>query len=179
MHTYHDFSINNPITSPEFDEIFTLMESAFPKEERRTFDGQKKLLKNQYYHLLVRKDNDEITAFFAYWDLPHILFGEHFTVSDSLRNKGIGGIMLNKLKAQSEKPFVLEVELPENDISKRRISFYKRHNLVLNHYEYYLPPQQDGCDKVPLLIMSSNKSLDNKEFSLAEYELYHYVYNVI
>lgn len=178
MCTYFDFSVDNPISSSEFDEVYALMKDAFPKEERRTFNGQKNLLENPYYHLLTRKDDNKITAFFAYWALPHILFGEHFTVSDSLRNQGVGGVILDKLKAISEKPFIIEVEPPESEITKRRIAFYQRHNLFLNHYEYFLPPQQKGCSAVPLLIMSSEKKLTEKEFLLAEYELYHFVYKV-
>ena len=72
----------------------------------------------------------------------------------------------------------LEVEPPENEISKRRIDFYKRNGLYLNTFPYLQPPISNGKNPVPLMIMSSKK-IDKEKFSFIKDKLYREVYNVL
>lgn len=167
------------LSNLEFDEIYAIMQEAFPKEERRNYANQKKLLENRNYCFLIRKDEGKITAFFAFWKFQTFWFGEHFAVDPSVRGKGLGGIMLDMLTQKSSVPFIIEVEPPENEITRRRIAFYQRHGFFLNNqFHYLLPPQQEGLPAVPLIIMSHNKILTQQEFELIKEEVYLTVYNV-
>ncbi|WP_099204150.1 GNAT family N-acetyltransferase [Scatolibacter rhodanostii] len=179
MTQYEHFYDRNPISAMEFEEVFSLMKQAFPKTEMRSYQAQKDLLQNPLYHLLVRKDEGAITAFFAYWETPTLCFGEHFAVSDSLRGQGIGGLMLDKLTQNCQVPFVLEVELPETELAKRRIAFYRRHGFYLNEYTYFQPALQENCEKIPLYLMSHRLSLDEEAFISIRDQLYQEVYHVI
>ncbi len=53
---------------------------------------------------------------------------EHFAIDPSLRNGGYGKRVLevDELKKQLKGPIVLEVEEPNDEMSTRRIHFYKR-----------------------------------------------------
>lgn len=46
--------------------------------------------------------------------------------------------------ALHEDPVVLEVEMPTEEMSKRRIGFYERLGFVLDHHVYFQPPYRKG-----------------------------------
>ena len=65
------------ITEETFDEIFPLLESAFPVTELRVREEQKKLLQEPCYRLYgVRKDG-VFGAVFAAWEIDDFLYIEH------------------------------------------------------------------------------------------------------
>ena len=51
----------------EFDQVYTLMEESFPKDEYRDYQKQKELFQNPEYQILIEKNPEfrEIKAFFA------------------------------------------------------------------------------------------------------------------
>ena len=58
----------------KFDEVFDIMEEAFPKNEYRIYEEQKKLLDNDKYFIDVEVDeNKKILGFMASWS-SKILF---------------------------------------------------------------------------------------------------------
>ena len=72
----------------------------------------------------------------------------------------------------------LEVEFPDNEISRRRIGFYERNGFVLNNYPYIQPPISEGRNPVPLKIMTTDKGITEEQFNKIRALLYKYVYNV-
>ncbi|MCI8448180.1 MAG: hypothetical protein HFH30_07230, partial [Eubacterium sp.] len=72
----------------------------------------------------------------------------------------------------------LEVELPENDLAKRRIRFYERNGFFLNQYPYVQPSISKGRSPIPLLIMTSGQPVSEKIFQEIKSTLYEYVYGV-
>ena len=47
-----------------------------------------------------------------------------------MRGNGIGGAVIERLREESDKPLLLEVELPDSGpMAVRRIDFYRRHGL--------------------------------------------------
>lgn len=65
-------------------------------------------------------------ATFATWEIEDFLYIEHFAVKEEYRNGGYGGMLLDALLAEKKRPMVLEVELPEDALTRRRIGFYER-----------------------------------------------------
>ena len=51
-------------------------------------------------------------------------------------------MLMDALLAEKKRPMVLEVELPEDALTRRRIGFYERHGLVFNSYPYLQPPMR-------------------------------------
>ena len=54
------------------------------------------------------------------------------------------------------KPLVIEVETPDNELSIRRIGFYRRNGMRLwEGYDYMQPPYRPAGNALPMLLMSS------------------------
>ena len=87
----------------------------------------------------ISEETKEIDGFLSAWEFDDILFFEHFAVSSKVRNGGIGGRMLREVLAKVNKMTCLEVELPEGELEKRRISFYERNGFCYNSYPYTQP----------------------------------------
>ena len=78
---------------------------------------------------------------------------EHFAVQPSLRGQGTGSRILREL-LQGEKPFILEIEPPEDALTCRRKAFYERNGLQAQPYDHVQLPFQGGGPIVPLVIMA-------------------------
>lgn len=165
------------IYKDDFDSFFKVMEKSFPEIERRTYEGQKELFDESQYRVLgYKNNNNEVTAFIAFWEFDDFHFIEHFAVDEELRGNGIGSRFIKDFLNKSAKKTVLEVEYPEDEISMRRIEFYKRIGMNINDYEYVQPPLQKGQELLPLKIMSYPDTLDKAQFDYIRKELYDNVY---
>ena len=161
----------------DFDKVFRLIEKSFPKDEYRTYDGQKALLRDPAYEIYGLPGADEsIMAFMAVWKLEPFVFLEHFAVAPEHRNSGIGSQLLSELVRESGKMVCLEAELPDNIIASRRIGFYERNGFFSNEYPYIQPSLSPGQNPVPLVIMSSGRPLSRAEFAEIQQVLYIRVY---
>ncbi len=171
-------NLERPITAQEFNEVFAIMDEAFPDNEKRTREDQAALLEQNAYRIkTVKSQSGKIMAFLAYWQLDGYCFVEHLAVSKEMRGGGTGGALMKEFLQQSQ-PVVLEVEPPDNDIAARRIRFYERLGFHLNSFSYRQPPMRNGNAWLPLFIMSYPKPLSNSEFCAVKQQLYHTVYGV-
>ena len=161
----------------DFDRVYEIMSLSFPDDEYRPFEEQKALLEDEDYRIMIYQE-DSIAAFLAVWELDGFTFVEHFATHPSFRNKGLGEKMLKELIASSKKTICLEVELPENEISIRRIGFYERCGLHLNNYPYVQPSISKGRSPVPLMIMTSRRTISSEEFEELKNNLYRKVYKI-
>ena len=150
----------------DFEEVYRIMEQSFPADERRKKEGQQKLLEEEKYELLGVRNGGRLLAFLAVWEFAEFVFIEHFAVSETARNSGIGGKMLEELARQKAGKVVLEVELPEDSLKKRRIGFYE-------------PPMGEDRHEIPLRIMSAPEPLSEDEFQSVRTELYKSVYHYV
>ena len=172
--------IGGKIMDKNFDQIFNLMQVSFPKEEFRDYEGQKKLLDNPKYSIVSRfAGNDKLIGFISFWSLNGFNFIEHFAVNPSQRGQGTGSKMLKEFIKESDKPVVLEVELPGNEMAERRIGFYERNGFLLNTFDYYQKPLRAESSEMKLYLMSYPKKLSNKEFEQVKNEIYDNVYKSV
>ncbi|WP_379164204.1 GNAT family N-acetyltransferase [Paenibacillus sp. sgz5001063] len=162
-----------------FDEIYAIMEASFPDTEIRTFMGQKALLDHPCYQLHTELDTEKrLQAFLAAWEFPELSFVEHLAVHPKVRGSGIGKKLMQTYLSGSDKPVVLEVELPESEIAARRIGFYERLGFYLNPYDYVQPPLREGQADLPLRLMTYPRPATKQEFLKFREILYTEVYNV-
>ena len=117
----------------DFDRVYEIMDQSFPRDEIRPHEGQKKLLDIPEYQLFVAEDEGEVIAFLATWDFDEFVFLEHFAVDTSKRNAGVGSQLLQEVIQHFGKMACLEVELPDCEISVRRIHFYERNGFKYLH----------------------------------------------
>ena len=111
-----------------FDEIYDLMEEAFPESEYRTYENQKKLFEKKEYKIITEKnDADKVIAFLAYWDFKDFCFIEHIAVSSKCRGGGIGSKIMRRFIESANMPIILEIEPPIDEISNKIANYLKNY----------------------------------------------------
>ena len=103
---------------------------------------------------------------------------EHFAIDPAQRNGGYGKSVLNHLCQLLKHPIVLEVEIPEEEMAKRRINFYQRQGFSLWEKPYQQPPYKTGDNYLPMLIMAYGDIECGKDFDSVKEHIYREVYNV-
>lgn len=79
-----------PMNEEEFSQVFQIMTASFPKDERRDEQGQRRLLQEKEYEILVCRQEGRVVAFFAVWNMEPMLYIEHFAVTQEKRGSGLG-----------------------------------------------------------------------------------------
>lgn len=161
-----------------FNEVYGIMDDSFPEDEYRPFEGQEALLDREEYRIYGNTAGSELAGFISVWEFEDFAYIEHFAVDKRFRNGGRGKDMLQELLSSIDKPFVLEVEPPESEITERRIGFYQRNGFVFNEYDYVQQPMWEGRNPVPLKIMSYPEGLSEKEFRKVRDTIYRKVFGV-
>ena len=116
----------------DFSDIYELLEASFPHSEFREREAQAALFDKAPYRVYGLREGEKLLALCALWDLPGWRYLEHLAVAPEARNCGLGGRFLDGLTA--DRPCVLDVELPETDLARRRIGFYRRCGALLTPY---------------------------------------------
>ncbi len=145
-------------------EVEALMELAFPPDERRPKDKQRFLTDEEprFFPCALVRDS-EFLGLLTYWELDGLIYVEHLAMLPELRGGGLGGAALEVLKAKAGGvPLVLEVEPPTDDLTRRRISFYRRQGFTLWADSPYLQPAYAPGQGTPSLLLMVYGRLDEK-----------------
>lgn len=161
-----------------FNEIYKLMEAAFPKEELRTYEYAKAQLEKPNYKILVSKnENNKISGFIATWDLGSFIFLEHLAVNQETRGQGLGTKLMTAYLADVKKPVIIEVEDEETEIAKRRVGFYQRLGFHLSEFGYNQPIMRgDAEKKIPLRIMAFPEVISRDFFGVFKKQVFTKIY---
>ena len=146
-----------------FDEVWSLYENAFPAFMRRFRKDQLKVMEHPLYYCDVILNDDKFIGFIFWWDFLSCRYVEYFAIAENQQNKGWGSTVLKAFIPESEKPIILEVELPEKPIDRQRIKFYERIGFITNTYKYVLPPMREGEKELELLLMTYPHVFPKKE----------------
>ena len=152
--------------------------AAFPEAERRDAAAQRRNTdSNPLFHCLLAESDGQPVGFITYWDFDTFCYGEHLATSLSVRNRGMGAQILHLLFDRIRRPFVLEAELPEDDLTSRRVAFYRRNGLVpWTDFPYTQPAYRKGGETVPLLLMATADLSPDKDFRRVVSRIYRDVY---
>ena len=159
------------INETDFPEIYRIMQASFSDDEYRPYDEQLALFEEPEYRIYYMP-----AGFLAVWEFESFIYIEHFAVDPALRNSGTGSAMLQELVRKYQKQICLEVELPEDELTRRRIGFYERNGFVFNEYPYIQPPISKGKSPVPLRIMTYGEAITRETFEAMKNVLYRSVY---
>ena len=100
-------------------------------------------------------------------------------VDPALRNGGYGSRVMQTLLRELKKPLILEVETPEDEMSKRRIGFYQRQGFEICDTGYVQPPYRKGGESLPMYLMVANKPQQNTlDLQTIKETIYKEVYEV-
>lgn len=166
---------------PLVEKIKRTYEDSFPEVERRDFRLVEELIDNSALfkaYALIKAD--VYVGFLTAWGFDAFRYIEHFAIDAEARNDGVGGKALSTFIMQDNLPVVLEVELPEDDMSRRRIGFYERLGFELHDNVYYQPPYRKGEEELEMRLMSLGYICwDERTFEKIKGLIYSHVYGVI
>ncbi|WP_299578182.1 GNAT family N-acetyltransferase [uncultured Sunxiuqinia sp.] len=153
-------------TDQRLADAWNLYEQSFPSEERRSWHLQQEIMKHESYHFDLILVDEAFVGILLWWEFETIRYIEHFAISSTQRNSGLGKRCLEAFLAESHQQVLLEVEKPEDSLKQRRIGFYERIGFYLNNYDYAQPPYQEGGPFVELLLMSYPAALSEADFQV-------------
>lgn len=166
-------------TDPRYGFVEDLLNSSFPVEERRDDDRQRYHTDyNELFHCFLALDDQKPVGFITIWKLSKFYYAEHLATSPGSRNKGYGKQILESLKNMLKGIIILEVERPEDEMSIRRINFYRRCGFYLCTRNYIQPPYRNGGIEVPLYLMYTGTRDIEQEYIQIKDEIYEQVYEV-
>lgn len=136
-------------------ELYT---NSFPQSQRRLWSDIISNTNSEFAFYVIEKDNKNI-GIISVWTFKDFVYIEHFAISPTQRNKGYGGQVIDLVKYKYDKAIVLEVELPQDTDSIRRVDFYQSKQFTLWDNHYIQPPYYEGLPSEELKIMTYNNYL--------------------
>lgn len=115
-------------STAEARQLIALHSETFPQYERfqntallaRLIDNASAMHFNALY------DGSDLVGFFSYWNLGNACYIHFISVYPTLRNRGIGRQIMEWVSTHLHQPVFLESEVPFDEITERRLQFYKR-----------------------------------------------------
>ena len=149
---------------PLFEASLSLLEAAFPPEERRFRADHIRFLQKPDFHCCALTEDGSFCGILFYWEAEAFLFLEHFAMLPHLRGQGLGAKALSLLKGL-RKPVILEIEPPCDGMTKRRYGFYRRNGFEMNPY-FHLQAKLREADEpdVELKVLSFPRVLTETEY---------------
>lgn len=143
---------------PDLEGLLALYVEAFPEEERRDVKQLLRMLADvEEMHFCAIFHEDLLSGLAVYWDMGSFYYMEHLAVFPSMRNKQIGRQVLQWWRENLGKPQLLEVEPPVNEMSQRRISFYRRNGMEVLATDYIQPDYRADKAGIPLWVMGTEE----------------------
>lgn len=139
--------------APHYQQALTLYRSSFPWHEQREEASQLRILSHPEYCFGLIREADAFIGLMLYWENEMFRYVEHFCILPELRGQGYGHRALARLCAD-QKPVILEIDPPTDEISRRRRTFYERTGFNSNPYAHVHPPYHTGHAGHELVVMS-------------------------
>ncbi|MEE3413435.1 MAG: GNAT family N-acetyltransferase [Bacteroidales bacterium] len=170
----------------DFNIAEDLYLSSFPKEERRSLESIYKLLEEDIFEFVPIFFDEDFKGFANLWFFKDFTYIEHLAITPKERNRGYGTEFLKKLinndisfLKQRIENIVLEVELPTNSLTQKRITFYERLGFKLLDDYYFQPPYEKDNEGVEMKIMLFAADKENNiSFKHIQETLYANVYQI-
>lgn len=176
MITIQRFTTDNNLY---YNYMEQLLISAFPVDEYRDLDELRTYIDTRFeFYCNIILEGTSLIGFVSYWDLGNFYYIEHFAIDPNLRNGGHGRKLLDYLSDLLQKPIVLEVELPTEEMAQRRIKFYQRQGYTLWDKEYIQPPYKADSKALSMYLMVRGDLNPETDFDDVKTVLHRMVYNI-
>jgi GNAT superfamily N-acetyltransferase len=155
MNTHVVLKVVSPEDTNTLSPLRDIYELSFPADERRMFDLVVEMARTNPDFTLyeILRDNEPV-GLFSTWNTDGFVFVEHFAISEKYRGWGIGQQVIESWLAGQTQPVVLEVERPDDDLSRRRIRFYERTGFRLWPVNYIQPAYSIDRNPAPMHLMT-------------------------
>lgn len=152
-------------------DLSILYTESFPVEERRDISELLKILNDPQMFFTAILIDKQCVGLLIYWRFEGFSYVEHFAIFQDQRGKGIGTKVLVWLQQQGE-PVLLEVEIPYDPVSQRRVSFYNRCGFNSLPINYFQPPYRESESLLPMMLFSDRSDWQEEKLDRA-IELFH------
>lgn len=143
----------NYVDITQEEKYYCYLFEAFPPEEiPQREDWLARFNDDKFKIISIMLDGD-VVGLFTVWLFEGLCFIEHFMIFENVRNGGIGSKALQRLKEVFPK-IVLEAELDNTPIQKRRLDFYRRNGFEICSFEYYMPPYRSSDAPIKMFVLS-------------------------
>jgi len=129
-----------------FADFWKIYTESFPLNERRSLEQQIEVLKKPEYQLDIYLSEFQVVGFNAFWTAGEFVFIEHLAVAPEVRGKGLGSLILKPFVESKTIPVILEIDIPIDGLTFRRLKFYESQGFIKNEYIHFMPPY-DTRDK--------------------------------
>jgi ribosomal protein S18 acetylase RimI-like enzyme len=137
-----------------FPDLFNLYQESFPREERREWNALVAVLNEKAICFSAVTCGTGVFGLVVFWEFDGFIYIEHLAVKPDHRGKGIAGSVLGILHGIG-KPILLEVEIPFDEASSRRVAFYNRCGFTALPCDYFQPPYREGELLLPMMLFSN------------------------
>jgi ribosomal protein S18 acetylase RimI-like enzyme len=157
-------------------ELFALYLESFPREERRELNALLAMMDQKSMFFSEVLFESETAGMVVYWEFDDFLYIEHLAIISDQRGKGIGSSVLKELQGKGY-PVLLEVEIPHDEESSQRVTFYNRSGFNALPVAYFQPPYREAESLLPMMLFSDYQDWETEKLRRC-IELFHYrVYN--
>ena len=150
--------VNNHLIKDSQDQYFAdfwrIYTESFPLNERRTPEQQILIFPKPHYQTNAYIINNQIVGFIANWNDPEFIFIEHFAISSEFRSKKLGSTVLQQFIDDFKIPVILEIEMPIDELTRRRLKFYELAGFIRNPHQHYMPPYHENDPPLEMEILT-------------------------
>lgn len=174
-----NFDINNDTEYNYFTQLYTM---SFPIDERRPISNIFYLLNNKskYIAKLITNENNDLLGFLTYWIFDDFIFAEHLAVDSKTRGTGIGSKTMKLFMNSMDKPIIMEIEVPQDEITIKRLHFYLNLNCKYwENIEYIQPAYTVNTKAIPMKLLTVGDINLEKEYLVVKNYIYKHVYNAV
>ena len=142
----------------ELRQLIALQRETFPEYPKHTEESWIDFVDN-YTAMSFNAvyENDELAGLFIYWDLENSYYIHFIAVFPEMRNRKIGQQIMDWVAVNMNNPVFLESEVPYDEITTRRLNFYKRNGFIeLANDPEILSAERDG-EEHPLGLMGTQQ----------------------
>lgn len=133
--------------------IWQLYEHSFPTCETRMERDHIDAMRDPQFYAMGIWEAHTLIGLLFYWYNGEFCYVEHFATLPCVRGKGYGAQCLKELCARY--PMVLlEIEVPVDEMTRRRQGFYERSGFQVSGYQHSHPPYRSGDDPHELIALS-------------------------
>ncbi len=144
-----------------WDEAAELYHNSFPRKELRSEADHQRALADPRFTADGIWLGDAFAGILYHWRFGEAYYVEYFAVLPALRGRNVGSEALASFCR--ERRVILEIDPPEDDISVRRLNFYRRQGFIDNPHDYIHPSYCRPFEPHRLVLMSRPGVLGDEE----------------
>lgn len=147
-------------------EVRAIYEASFPACEQRSETAYDAAFGDPRFTADGIWLGDRPVGLLFHWRGDGFRYVEHLAIDATLRGQELGKRALCAFCARDTTPVILEIDPPEEEMSIRRLGFYRRLGFVENPHEYLHPSYCRPFAPHRLVLMSRPGALENDEARL-------------